>query len=305
MPLGKITTLDGDPGVGKSTILCDLAARVSSGRPMPDGTEGLRGGVVILTAEDDADDTILPRLIAAGADTGNVFLPAVDDALPDVIEAIDELAALIRYTGSRLLIIDPLPTFVGERVNMKGTGSSRSLMPLKQVAREEDCSIVLVRHMNKDSRQGKAVYRGADSISIVGLARSGLVAGRDPEDPDRCVLAATKSNLAAASDAHSISYRITSAIVESGETSRVEWLGEVDFTADEIVAPLSTAREGARDLAADWLREALAAGPVAANDLKSRVRSSGHSWATVKRAKADIGVVSRKQGSGGWEWSLP
>src|SRR5207302_6443679 len=67
VPLGKLTLLDGDPGLGKSTLLLDLAARVSCQGLMPDGASGVRGQVVILSAEDGAEDTIRPRLDAAGA----------------------------------------------------------------------------------------------------------------------------------------------------------------------------------------------------------------------------------------------
>ena len=74
IPLGKITVLDGDPGLGKSTLTLDLAALVTTGRPMPDGTPGIEGTVILLSAEDDPSDTIRPRLEAAGADLSRVQL---------------------------------------------------------------------------------------------------------------------------------------------------------------------------------------------------------------------------------------
>src|SRR5438876_5775373 len=74
IPLGKITLLDGDPGMGKSLLALDLAARVSSGRPMPDGTPGPQGGVILIAPEDDAGDTLRPRLQAAGGDPSRVLL---------------------------------------------------------------------------------------------------------------------------------------------------------------------------------------------------------------------------------------
>src|SRR5207245_9472409 len=74
LPLGKITLLDGDPGMGKSLLALDLAARVSSGLPMPDGTPGQQGGVILIAPEDDAADTLTPRLEAAGGDHSRVLL---------------------------------------------------------------------------------------------------------------------------------------------------------------------------------------------------------------------------------------
>src|SRR5438874_8884336 len=73
LPLGRVAILDGDPGLGKSTLLFDLAARVSKDGVMPDGTQGASGSVLIVNAEDDPEDTIKPRLVAAGADLSRVF----------------------------------------------------------------------------------------------------------------------------------------------------------------------------------------------------------------------------------------
>src|SRR5262249_2987163 len=81
IPLGKLTIIDGDPGLGKSVLTLDLAARVSVGKPMPDNTPGRHGGVVLLSAEDGLQDTIRPRLDAAGADCSRVL--ALDSVLAE------------------------------------------------------------------------------------------------------------------------------------------------------------------------------------------------------------------------------
>src|SRR5262249_48078886 len=114
IPRGKITILDGDPDVGKSTLTLDLAARVTTGALMPDGSPGTLGGVVLLSAEDDASDTIVPRLQAADADLGRIhLLEAVRcegrDPLPPVLPAnVNELEAAIVKTDAALVIVDPL-----------------------------------------------------------------------------------------------------------------------------------------------------------------------------------------------------
>ncbi len=74
IPLGKITILDGDPGMGKSLIAMNIVACVTTGQPMPDGTPGIQGGCIIIAPEDSAEDTIKPRLEAAGADPSQVLL---------------------------------------------------------------------------------------------------------------------------------------------------------------------------------------------------------------------------------------
>ena len=74
IPRGKLTTLDGDPGLGKSLLTLDLAARITTGRSMPDGTPGVKGNVVLIAPEDDANDTIKPRIEAAGGDPSHICL---------------------------------------------------------------------------------------------------------------------------------------------------------------------------------------------------------------------------------------
>src|SRR5205823_8456794 len=74
IPRGKITILDGDPGMGKSLIAAHIAACVSTGRPMPDGTPGKQGRVILIAPEDGAEDTLKPRLEAAGGDPSQVLL---------------------------------------------------------------------------------------------------------------------------------------------------------------------------------------------------------------------------------------
>ena len=122
IPLGKLTVLDGDPGLGKSTLALDLAARVSRHLEMPDGSPGVAGGVVILSAEDAADDTIVPRLQAAEADLRyivQVLALRLHDGYerPPVIPA--DLAAIAQAIGesdwevaARLIIIDPFVAFL-------------------------------------------------------------------------------------------------------------------------------------------------------------------------------------------------
>src|SRR5205807_5387801 len=123
IPLGKLTVLDGDPGLGKSTLLLDLAARVTRGLAMPDGSTGMSGGVTLLTAEDSLGDTVRPRLEAAGADLARVrSLSAVGDAdggnrPPTIPRDIDILRRMIQENSSRLLILDPFLAYLSGGVD--------------------------------------------------------------------------------------------------------------------------------------------------------------------------------------------
>ncbi len=305
IPLGKITIFDGDPGVGKSTILADLAARVSIGAAMPDGSPGQLGDVIILTAEDDPDDTIRPRVEAAGADLNRVHVIDIHEDLPSIVDATDEMISTILTHRARLFIVDPFATFVGTATRTKSAQStSQAMFRIKKAAGETDCSVILVRHLNKDVKNGKALYRGTDSIAIIGTARAGLLAGTDPEDPEKHVLAVTKANLAAKDQTRSLAYRIRSVQGPVGETSGVEWLGTVDWHPDEIIGAINPGRNTARGSAVDWIRDQLQDGPMLSSEVEIAAENAGHSFRTVKRAKHEAGAESVKRFDSRWEWRL-
>ena len=72
--------LDGDPGLGKSTVTLDLAARLSTGARMPHGPSTIGPvNVVVLSAEDGLADTIRPRLDAAGGDPKRVVTLTISE----------------------------------------------------------------------------------------------------------------------------------------------------------------------------------------------------------------------------------
>src|SRR5262249_20568374 len=151
--------LSGDPGLSKSTLLLDLAARVSTGGVMPDGSRGTGGGVCLMSAEDGLEDTILPRLRAAGADLSRVgFFEAYDRAplvLPDHVERIE---VRLRDYDARLLLIDPLVAFLAHARSDQEV--RKGLHPLKLLAERQRCTVLWLRHLSKKGA-GRAIYRGS------------------------------------------------------------------------------------------------------------------------------------------------
>ena len=190
IPLGKLTVLDGDPGVGKSTLLLDLAARLSRDGVMPDGAVGPVGASLILSAEDGEEDTIKPRLAAAGGVAERIFtLPAVrgDDGEmrpPEVPLDLPAIEAAVRQYGARLLVIDPLMAYLTGADAGSDQDVRRALFKLARLAERRSFAVVCLRHLSKVGGD-KAIYRGGGSIGIVAAARSGLVVAADPDDPDR------------------------------------------------------------------------------------------------------------------------
>ncbi len=310
IPLGKLTVLDGDPGLGKSTISIDLAARVSTGRPMPGETVGrAAAGVVLLSAEDGLADTIRPRLDAAGADSGRIVALAAittgrdSERLPSLPIDIPRLEVAIRDYDATLVVVDVLMAFLDGAINAHRDQDVRgALAQLAAMAERTGAAIVVLRHLNK-SAGGPAIYRGGGSIGIVGAARSALVVGLDPEDETRCVLAVTKANLARL--APSLAYRI----VDDHGTGRIDWEGETTHTAAQLLAMPATADERtAVDDAKDVLRDILSGGPVGAKDARAEAHSAGIADRTLDRAKLALGITVARVGglgtAGRWEWSL-
>lgn len=233
IPLGSVTILEGDPGDGKSITTTDLAARWSSGARMPDDSRH-KGpyDVAMISAEDDVETTIGPRLRAAGADMGRVHLltHGSDPSRPFTFGTdTPALARYLRDHGIKILFLDPLMAFVGDDVDSHNDHAvRRALWPLYRLAQDSGVAIVVVRHLNKGSG-GKAIYRGGGSIAFVGNSRAAYTIGKDPDDPARRVLASVKMNIAPTPASLSFS-------VESGHVGPfIKWHGVIDADAQAIV----------------------------------------------------------------------
>jgi hypothetical protein len=246
LALGKITTLDGDPGLGKSTLTLDVAARVTKGADMPDGTGGVKGGVVIITPEDGLSDTIRPRLRRAGADLSKIVsigsIETTDAAtgityerpfcLPDDLLLLE---AAIVCVEAKLVIIDPVMAILGNRDVYKDNEVRCLLAPVKSLAERHGCSVIIVRHFTK-SGGDHALYRGGGSLAFIGLARTGLMVTKDPEQEDRCVLANIKNNLSR--EAPSLTYRVTSDQEQGDDRPYIVWEGVSIHSTKELLSPV-------------------------------------------------------------------
>jgi AAA domain len=310
LPAGKLAILDGDPGLGKSSLTLDMAARISTGRPMPGELDAQRppADVVLLSAEDGLADTVRPRLEAAGADLTRIFAmdavptgPGRPGRPPVFPDDVGWLHDLIVMKGVRFVIIDPLMAFLGLSVNaMNDQNVRQALFPLSRLAETTGAVILVVRHLNKNT-QGSALYRGGGSIGIIGAARIGLLVSQDPDDSGGRLLAVTKSNLAA--KPKTLRFRVTA---EDGRP-RLLWQGESDLAAEDLLQPEAPTDAPAFADAIEFLRVALGAGPVRVPELFEEAHGLGLTDITLRRAKAALGATAfaRPTETGKeWYWSL-
>ncbi len=240
LALGKMTTFDGDPGLGKSNITLDLASRVSRGRPMPDGTPGIKGGVVLITPEDGLADTIVPRLQRTGADLDRIIdissVPVDDYERPFTLpDDLPLLARAIEHVQAKLVIIDPVMAVIGGNKDSYRDNEVRSILaPVKMLVEKYQASCIIVRHLTKGGSDN-ILYRGGGSMAFIGLCRTGLAVARDPQDPTKSVFAHIKTNLGKM--AESLNYSIASDEEQGDERPYTVWEGVSTVSANDLLTP--------------------------------------------------------------------
>ena len=314
IPLGKLTLLAGDPGLGKSFVTLDMAARVSRGAVWPDDSTKRQpvGSVVIFNCEDGLADTIRPRLDRANADVTKIV--AVEGITVFDVETgearqrgftlandLPRLEVVVRdLTDCRLIVIDPISGFLGDTDSHKNADVRALLSPLKELAEKHHAAVLMVTHLAKGTG-GKSIYRSMGSLAFTAAARAAWHVTKDPDDPIRRLILPAKMNLAP--DPTGLAYRI--------EDGGVHWEADpVRMTADDVLArelnQHTDGHVGERDEAEAWLREYLADGEIESKRLTADAREHGISNATLRRARKNVCNKPHKSSMDGpWMWSLP
>lgn len=314
LPKQKLTIIAGPSGVSKTTVALSLAAIVTAGGEWPDGTTyPTKGNILVWSGEDGAADTIMPRLIAAGADPkccriidgvaeagrSMPFDPAQD--IPALYDAVKDMG------GVSLLLIDPLVSAVAGDMH-RANDVRRGLQAVVDFAQAHDCAVIGITHFAKGSAKSDPQDRVIGSQAFAALARMVLVAAKS-EDSDQRRIARAKSNIAP--DNGGFAYRVDMVRINDDiEASRVTWECALEGTAREILGEVETvesrSNDGHRQLQ-DFLVQTLegAGGRVLSATLQEIVQKAGFSWHTAKRVKAAAGIIAKKDGKDGpWTWML-
>ena len=296
IPIGKLTTIQGDPGEGKSTFAINLAAQMTRGESFPfSDTEIEPMNVIYQNTEDDLDDTVIPRFLKAGGDPDRIFF--IDESRePLVFGDVERIDAAIKETNAKVIIFDPVVSYIGEKVSMNNANEVRAqLNKLIRIAKENHCAIIVVEHMSK-SGDKKSLYRAVGSIDFVAAARSCLVIATYKEEKSKA-MAVSKCNLAEKGAA--VQFNIID--------GKIEWVDLIELTADQLLRSTSSSAgedsETKYEVAQKILRDFLSDGPKYYQDVMAIMDELGISHRTADEAKKALGVKSEKRGKT-WKWML-
>jgi putative DNA primase/helicase len=315
--MGKVTLIAGDPGLGKSFMTLELCARVSRGECGSADINHLPQAV-ILSAEDDAGDTIRPRLVDMGANLSRVHIidgvaktkdESADDRcdLTQLDRDMDLLVKGIRDLGGvTLIVIDPISAYMGKADSHNNAEVRAVLADLAQLASLTGAAVVCVTHLNKDTGGKRAVYRAMGSLAFTAAARAVHLVTKHPGkgelDGFKRVVSMVKNNIGPPMPARVY-------VIDNGV---LVWLDEeIEMSSDELdtgatgvpgVGSLETGIN-ALDEARAFLEDRLSGGAVAGTELYEQANANGISKGTLNRAKDELRVKSIRNGKT-WQWTL-
>lgn len=280
IPMGKITILQGDPGMGKTFVAMQIAAACTNGVALPDSEPLEPFNVIYQTAEDGLGDTVQPRLIAAGADLDKVM--SIDDSDGEPLTLVDDrLEKAIIQNNARLLIIDPVQAFLGQNMDMNRATDVRYIFKkLGFMAARTGCAVLLIGHLNKCQGMSSS-YRGLGSVDFRAAARSVLVVGCKKNDRNYRALAHDKSSLGPTGSSQAYAL---------GDEEGFRWLGKSDVTPDELLSGVEPKKENKTAQAKSLIAGLLAGGKeVFSKDLDAAAMKADISTRTLRDAKKELG----------------
>jgi len=317
VPNGMPTALEGDPGVGKTFVAADIAARVTRGTGFPTYGEGdwtgpAQGSVVYISSEGVPDRILVPRLVAAGADLERVEIVEGICSKRGEFEILDvnqHLPALARRMkndpSTKLLVIDPLASHLSPKLNMNSSLEMRAAMDcVARFAEEVSCAVLVVMHLNKDDRKA-AIHRAAGSGQIMAAVKSAWAVVKKPDDENdnRRYFGPVKSNLSPFRRSLAFEIQDTAILFSDGtkgNIGRVVWSHEPeDFDLQAAISPGAFELHSKVGAAVTFLRERLTSGKRYATDLIDEAQAQGITKDNLWKAKRKESIEDGREGFGG------
>jgi putative DNA primase/helicase len=310
IPLGMLTIIAGDPGVGKSFLSLYIASLVTTANPTPDNTIPAFGSVIILSAEDSLEHVIRPRLEALGADVTKIkAIRCVRRKDAQGNETTDhfniqtdrfELERILEETPDvKLVIIDPLSAYFGSVDTHKDSNVRSVLAPLVEMAGRFNIALVCILHLNKGS-SSKACYRTMGSLAFPAAARTVWLVSPEPGVPNssRRLFIAAKHNIL--KEPKTLAFEII-------ENKVIFDNQPVDITADDVFANKGKREESELAIAIEFLEEVFqSVSSISAKEVYKLAKTEGYNQKTLNRAKKELGITSYRdddeEGNNVWYW---
>ncbi len=289
--------LEGEPGAGKSTLLAELAACITTGKKFCGIKPDVQGNVLFFAIEDSIGTVFKTRARLQRANCKKIDV--VDGFLALNDEGFAYLEQALSKKSYALVIIDTLTSSLAGLNMNDGADMARLIRKLTTLARDYQTTFLAVRHFRKAGAE-QAGHIGMGSIAITGGARSSLMVKVCPEDENKRYLAHNKSN--GLKKGKTLTFTIRNAPDEDTEIGQLVWTGTSDLTAEDLLF-MNRKPVQKKDEAIAFLEEILAKGPVDSSVVEQNAKKRGLTKATLRRAKKDLGIKSRRKGTG-WIWSL-
>lgn len=317
---GKFHILAGSPGTGKTTIAMNLAATITTGGQWPDGTECTPGNILIWSGEDDPKDTLLPRLLAHGADRDRIFFinsvielnkTRTFDPSTDLSKLYDQA---VKIGDIKLIIIDPVVNAISGDSHKNGE-VRRDLKPLVELGDKLKAAIIGITHFNKSTLTRDPLERVTGSIAFGALARLVLATAKikDANGQSKRIFARAKSNNGP--DGSGFEYEIEQLELPDYPnvfTSKITWGEFIEGSAQDLLTekrdPSNTEDQSSFKEAVDFLKILLSTGPLSKKEIDEKARDAGIKSITLRRAKSFLGIKTIHHGYGKgsiWKWALP
>lgn len=298
IPLGMVTVVAGKPGGAKTLLIVRMATDVSKSH-----------NVILSAAEDPLREMLGPRLTAARANKKRIEV----DFNPILPDDVDELARMIRRTRAKLVIMDPVNEHIDlTKIKRHADNIRRVTKPLKAMAEELKCAIVLVDHTIKSvPSSGHALAAiGGSGSGIAAAARMAYIVGRDPQDKDRVLMCCVKSNLRDDPQPYEFTIDIEEVPGVDDQAILLD-VGETEYDPmDLLKKPTKGGRSGRpptkREAAMEWLIEYLRVAPnyeFKSADIIEDAKQAGITTKTLRRAQAEADVIAFQK-DGVWWWRL-